>query len=219
MRVAWVLAFISVFVWSAVDPKDYLIWALEVSPAVIAFLVLWATYDNFRLTTLAYFLVLLHSVVLMIGGHYTYAEVPLFTSLWEMMGSERNNYDKIGHFAQGFVPAIVAREVLIRLSVINGRKWLNFFVVTFCLAVSAFYELIEWGVALLADEAADSFLGAQGYVWDTQSDMSLALAGAILALIFLGNLHDKQLAALRAKTLPGSGVDTDPQAAGPSQRS
>ncbi len=199
MRVAWLSIFLSVLLWSAVKPKDYLTWGLEVSPAVIAFIVLWATYRRFRLTNLAYVLVLVHAVILMIGGHYTYAEVPLFESVWELFGSDRNNYDKIGHFAQGFVPAIISREVLIRLRVIEGRKWLNFFVVTFCLAVSAFYELIEWWVAILVDASAESFLGTQGYVWDTQSDMSLALVGAILALTLLSKLHDKQLCALNSE--------------------
>ncbi len=126
----------------------------------------------------------------MIGGHYTYAEVPLFDNLW---GSERNNYDKVGHFVQGFVPALIAREILIRKQVINGQGWLNVLVVLICLGISALYELIEWWVALASGEGAEAFLGTQGYMWDTQSDMALAMVGAISALILLTKLHDKQL--------------------------
>jgi len=125
----------------------------------------------------------------MIGGHYTYAEVPL----GELIGAGRNNYDKIGHFAQGFIPALLAREILIRKCVVHSKKWLNFFVVTTCLAISAFYELIEWWVAELSGESAEAFLGTQGYMWDTQSDMAFALLGAILALVLLPKIHDKQL--------------------------
>ncbi len=135
-------------------------------------------------------------MVLMIGGHYTYAEVPLFDTIKELLSLERNNYDKVGHFAQGFVPAIIAREVLLRKHVVNGNTWLNFFVISVCLAFSALYELIEWWVAVLSSEGAEAFLGTQGYVWDTQSDMAFALTGAICALIFLAKVHDKQLAKL-----------------------
>lgn len=129
----------------------------------------------------------------MIGGHYTYAEVPLFEFLKVEFGFERNNYDKVGHFAQGFVPALIAREILIRKSVVNGKAWLNFYIVCFCLALSAFYELIEWWVAVLTGEGADAFLGTQGYVWDTQSDMGLALLGAVVAILSLSKYHDSQL--------------------------
>jgi len=129
----------------------------------------------------------------MIGGHYTYADVPLFDTLQELMGSSRNNYDKVGHFAQGFVPAMITREIVLRKNIINGVQWRNFFIVCFALAFSAFYELIEWWVALVSDEAAESFLGTQGYIWDTQSDMWLALLGAIIALLSLSRYHNKQL--------------------------
>ncbi len=142
------------------------------------------------MTPLLYLFVLLHCIVLMVGGHYTYAEVPLFDGLF---GAERNNYDKVGHFFQGFVPALLVREILIRRQVVNGAGWRNLFVVSACLAFSAFYELIEWWVALLSDQAADAFLGTQGYVWDTQSDMLWALVGAIGALLLLSRLHDRQL--------------------------
>ena len=129
----------------------------------------------------------------MVGGHYTYAQVPAGDWVQEWLGSSRNDYDKLGHLAQGFVPALIAREILIRKQVVPDHRWRNFFIVCFCLGFSAFYELIEWWVALLSDEAADSFLGTQGYVWDTQSDMAFALVGATLALMLLGRYHDKQL--------------------------
>ena len=185
--------FLGVLIWSGINPKDLLTWALEVSPAVIGAAVLWYTRERFPLTTLTYVLILIHCVILMVGGHYTYAEVPLGDWLRELTDGSRNDYDKIGHFAQGFVPAIIARELMIRLQVFNSVAWRNFFVVSFCLGFSAFYELIEWWVALLSDEAAESFLGTQGYVWDTQSDMGFALLGAILALLLLSGLHDRQL--------------------------
>ena len=189
----WLIIFISVFVWSAIVPKDYPTWVLEVAPAAIALFILALTRKNFPLTPLLYTLILIHSVILMVGGHYTYAEVPAFDYLSEVFGWERNNYDKVGHFAQGFIPAIVAREILIRKNVVSGQRWLFFIVVSICLAFSAFYELIEWWVALLYGGSAEAFLGTQGYEWDTQSDMALALLGAITALLLLSTLHDRQL--------------------------
>ncbi|MEQ8208105.1 MAG: DUF2238 domain-containing protein [Woeseia sp.] len=165
-------------------------------PAVIGAAVLLLTRKRFPLTPLTYVLILVHCVILIVGGHYTYAEVPLFDWIQEAFDQSRNNYDKLGHFAQGFVPAMVAREVVVVKGVFNSVSWRNFFVVCFCLAVSAFYELIEWWVALMSDEAAESFLGTQGYIWDTQSDMAFALTGAVLALILLGRLQDRQLRAL-----------------------
>jgi putative membrane protein len=191
---AWIAIFAGVLVWSGVEPKDTVTWLLEVSPAVVGAIVLFATRRRFPLTRLAYVLILVHCVILMVGGHYTYAEVPAGDWFRDLFDPPRNNYDKLGHVAQGFIPAIVTREVVIRLQVFNGAAWRNFFIVCFCLAVSAFYELIEWWVALLSDEAADAFLGTQGYVWDTQSDMFFALAGAVLGLALLGRLHDRQLA-------------------------
>jgi len=157
---------------------------------MICGVLLAATYNSFRLTPILYVFILLHCLVLMIGGHYTYAEVPFFDGL---LGSERNNYDKVGHFFQGFVPALLAREILIRKHVVNGRRWLALFVISVCLAFSAFYELIEWWVALASGEDAEAFLGTQGYVWDTQSDMGLALLGAISSLLLLSRIHDNQL--------------------------
>lgn len=160
---------------------------------MIGFVLLAATYRNFRLTPVLYLLVLIHCIVLMIGGHYTYAEVPLFDDLY---GSQRNNYDKLGHFFQGFVPALIAREILIRKQVVNGRVWLNLFIISVCLAFSAFYELIEWWVALATGEDAEAFLGTQGYAWDTQSDMAFALIGALSSILILSKVHDRQLEKL-----------------------
>ncbi|MBN2418791.1 MAG: DUF2238 domain-containing protein [Deltaproteobacteria bacterium] len=193
MKILWMVIFFAVLIWSAILPEDYFTWLLEVLPALIGFGVLAATYKRFKLTDLTYILILIHCIILMIGGHYTYAKVPLFDWIKEVFDLSRNNYDKVGHFVQGFIPAIIAREVFIRNTVINTRAWLNFFIVCFCLALSAFYELIEWWVAELSGESAESFLGTQGYIWDTQSDMALAFLGAILALIFLSGIHDRQL--------------------------
>jgi putative membrane protein len=191
--VLWAAIFALVLLWSALNPTDYPTWGLEVFPAVAGAAILFFTRNRFALTRLVYVLILVHCVILMVGGHYTYAEVPLFDMLQEPMGWSRNNYDKLGHLAQGFVPALIAREILLRLSPVDRGGWLNLFVVSICLAISAFYELIEWWVALLSDEAAEAFLGTQGYVWDTQSDMGWALAGAVLALLVLGRLHDREL--------------------------
>lgn len=192
--VIWTAVFAIVLIWSGITPHDRLTWALEVSPAVIGAVVLAATRRSFPLTPLVYVLILAHCIILMVGGRYTYALVPAGEWLQEWLGSARNDYDKLGHLAQGFVPAMVAREILVRKAVVPDSRWRNFFIVCFCLAFSAFYELIEWWVALLSDEAADAFLGTQGYVWDTQSDMLWALSGAVLALVLLGRWHDRQLA-------------------------
>ncbi len=189
----WLLVFAAVLVWSAINPADYFTWFLEVLPAIIGLLVLLATRKSFPLTPLVYVLILVHCIILMVGGHYTYAEVPLFDWIRDSFGLARNNYDKVGHFAQGFIPAMVAREILIRKKVVLVRSWLAFLVVCFCLAFSAFYELIEWAVALASGESAEAFLGTQGYVWDTQSDMGFALVGAVSALLLLSRLHDRQL--------------------------
>jgi putative membrane protein len=191
--VSWILIYCAVLIWSVINPHDYVTWLLEVAPALIGAGILFATRNTFPLTPLTAILVLLHCIILMVGGHYTYAEVPLFDWLAEVFGWQRNNYDKLGHFAQGFVPAIVAREILIRKNVVVTPAWRNFFIVCFCLGFSAFYELIEWWVALLSGEGAEAFLGTQGYIWDTQSDMAWALSGAIIALIVLGRLQDRQL--------------------------
>ena len=191
-RILWLAAFAAVFAWSAIAPKDRVTWWLEVAPALIALGVLAATRARFPLTTLSYVLILIHCVILMVGGHYTYAEVPAGEWLRELTDGTRNNYDKLGHLAQGFVPAVVAREVLVRLDVVPIAAWRNFFIVASVLGFSAFYELIEWWVALLSDEAAEAFLGTQGYAWDTQSDMAWALGGAIAGLTLLSRWQDAQ---------------------------
>lgn len=193
MRWIWIGIFIAVLIWSGIGPKDFVTWCLEVAPAVIGGVVLWFTRERFPLTTMVYSLILVHCIILMVGGHYTYAEVPLGDWLRDLVDGSRNNYDKLGHFVQGFIPAMITRELMVRLRVFNSSRWRDFFIVCFCLGFSAFYELIEWWVALLSDEAADAFLGTQGYVWDTQSDMGWALFGAVLALALLGRLHDRQM--------------------------
>jgi len=199
MELAWIAIFGAFFIWSAVGPKDYPTWFLEVLPATIGAGILWFTRRSFPLTRLTYVLILVHCVILIVGGHYTYAEVPLFDWIRDTFGQDRNNYDKLGHFVQGFVPAIIARELTIRKEVFSTASWRNFFIVSTCLGISAFYELIEWMAALLSAEASESFLGTQGYVWDTQSDMAWAMSGAILALLLLGRLHDRQLRVLAAR--------------------
>lgn len=193
MAALWVLVYFAALTWSGIYPKDALTWLLEVLPALIAFVLLAATRRRFPFTPLAYFLILIHCLILMVGGHYTYAEVPLLDPLGDYFGWQRNNYDKLGHLAQGFIPAIVAREILIRNAVVASKGWLFFIVVNICLAISAFYELVEWWVALASEQAAEAFLGTQGYVWDTQSDMAYALIGAIAALALLGRMHDRQI--------------------------
>lgn len=193
MKIIWLGIFLLVFIWSAIHPADYFTWFLEVIPALIGLVALALTYPKFKFTTLAYTLILIHCIILMIGGHYTYAHVPLFDWLKDIFDLQRNNYDKVGHFAQGFIPAIISREILIRKNIIHGEKWLSFFVVCFCLALSAFYELIEWWVAISTGESAEAFLGTQGDIWDTQSDMALALLGSVCALLFLSRFHDREI--------------------------
>ena len=189
---------LGILVFSGIAPYDRLTWALEVFPAAIALVLMVATYRRFPLTTLLYACIFLHCLVLILGGVYTYARVPLGFQIADLLHLTRNPYDKIGHFFQGFVPALVAREILVRGAYVNGRRMLNFLITCVVLAISAFYELIEWWVALLAGQGADEFLGTQGYVWDTQSDMLLALIGAIVALAFFSSWHDRQLARLKA---------------------
>ncbi len=190
MKYLWLGLFFIVLTWSGINPKDQFTWLLEVIPAIIGLVLMASSYKHFKLTPILYGFILAHCIVLMVGGHYTYAEVPWFDNLF---GSERNNYDKVGHFFQGFVPALLAREILLRKNVVNGKGWLNVFVVSICLAFSAFYELIEWWVAVLSGENAEAFLGTQGYVWDTQSDMGIGLLGAICSILLLSKVHDKQL--------------------------
>ena len=194
MKYLWLGIFFGVLTWSAIDPKDTFTWFLEVLPALIGFVLIVLTYKKFPLTPLLYTLILLHMIILMVGGHYTYAEVPLFDWIRDVLHQSRNNYDKLGHFMQGFEPAILAREILIRKEIVQGsRIWLDYIILSIVLAFSAFYELIEWWVALATGEDAEAFLGTQGYAWDTQSDMMYALIGGITALLLLSRLHDRQL--------------------------
>ena len=196
LKAFWLTIFFVVLIWSGIGPKDQFTWFLEVLPAIIGLVLMAISLRSFPLTRLLYNFILLHCIVLMVGGHYTYAEVPLFDTIANWMGSERNNYDKVGHFFQGFVPALLAREILIRKNIVNGKAWLNVIIVSICLAFSAFYELIEWWVAVASGENAEAFLGTQGYIWDTQSDMALALLGAIVSIIVLATYHDRQLAKI-----------------------
>ena len=192
-----------VLAWSAWQPYDTLTWWLEVAPVFFGFIALfiaWAKYD-WRLSNMALTLVGIHMIILIIGGHYTYARVPLGNWAAETFGLARNHYDRLGHLAQGLVPAIICREIFLRLHVIVKRGWLGFCVVSVCLAISATYELIEWAAALLSAEAAESFLGTQGDGWDTQSDMFLAGIGALITVFLLPGMHDRSMARL-AKHLP-----------------
>ena len=183
-------------IWSAINPHDYFTWFLEVLPVIIGVLILAVTFNKFRFTRLVYTIIFIPCIILIVGGHYTYAEVPLFEWIKDVFHQQRNNYDKLGHFAQGFVPAIIVRELFLRKQVVSVRSWLNFIVVCVVLAISATYEFIEWGVSVSTGEGGDAFLGTQGYVWDTQSDMLFATIGAIIALMVLSSEHDKQLKLL-----------------------
>ncbi|MEO8215706.1 MAG: DUF2238 domain-containing protein [Acidobacteriota bacterium] len=192
-------AVLAVFIWSLVRPHDYFTWILEVFPAIIGSVLLIAIYPRFRFTNLVLTLIALHMIILMVGGHYTYAEVPLFDWLRDVFHFTRNHYDRLGHFAQGFVPALIAREVLLRRSPLRRGKWLVFIVLSICLAISALYELVEWTTAELTGSAADAFLGTQGDVWDTQKDMTFALLGAVSAILTMSGVHDRQLDRIEQK--------------------
>ncbi len=192
-HIALLLTFLLILVWSGFRPFDRFIWFLEVFPAIVGAMVLLALYPRVKLTMLVYCLIWLHALVLMLGGHWTYAEMPLFNWLRDEFGLARNYYDRLGHVVQGAVPAIIAREILLRNAVVNGRGWLFLLVTCICLAVSAFYELVEWWVAVGSGTAADAFLATQGDVWDTQWDMFMALCGAIASQLLLKGVHDRQL--------------------------
>lgn len=194
-----ILATIVIFalIVSSIAPYDRITWLMEVLPVLIAMPILFATRHSFRLTSLLYILIALHALVLIGGGAYTYARVPLGYWLQDLLGSTRNPYDKIGHFMQGFVPAMVAREILIRCDYVRGRKMTTFLCICIALAISAVYELIEWGAAIALGQGADEFLGTQGDVWDTQSDMAMALIGASCAMLLLSGWHNRQLARIR----------------------
>jgi putative membrane protein len=192
-ELALLASLMAVLVWSGIQPHDRFTWFLEVAPVLIGVPILILVWPRFRFTRLVYTLIWIHAVILMVGGKYTYAQVPLGFWIQEAFGFARNHYDRIGHFAQGFIPAMLAREIFIRKSPLSHSRWLPFVVVCFCLAFSAFYELIEFWTALAAGEGATDFLGTQGDVWDTQWDMQLALAGAIVALLTLSRVHDREL--------------------------
>lgn len=186
----------AVSVWSAIQPHDRFTWYLEVFPVMIALPILLFTYKRFPFSRLAYALILVHAIVLLIGGHYTYAEMPLFNWLRDANGWDRNYYDRLGHVAQGFIPAIVAREILLRTSPLRPGKWLFFLVLCIALAISALYEMLEWWVAIASGSDAVAFLATQGDVWDTQWDMFLALLGALAALLLLSGWHDRSMRRL-----------------------
>jgi len=196
--VAASVALLALLVLSGVNPYDRTTWVLEVFPVVIALPLLWLTYRRYPLTNLLYVCIFAHACVLMLGGAYTYARVPLGFEIASVLDIERNPYDRIGHFFQGFVPALVAREILIRGDYVRGRKMLVFVVVCIALAISAAYELVEWASALALGQGADEFLGTQGDPWDTQKDMFCALLGAVTALLFLSRFHDRQILKLQA---------------------
>jgi putative membrane protein len=190
--------FVAVLAWSSLRPHDYFTWWLEIFPALVAVTILVITYPRFQFTTFVYALVTIHACILFVGGHYTYAEVPAFNWIRDHFHLARNDYDRVGHFAQGFIPAFVAREVLLRARIVLKRSWLFFIVASICLAVSALYELLEWRVAVASGSAADAFLGTQGDPWDTQEDMATALVGAIVALLFFSRLHDRFIVRIEA---------------------
>lgn len=195
LKIFILLFFIGLIV-SGIYPKEYFTWFLEVLPAIIGFLVLLFTYKQFQFTNFTYFFILIHCYILFLGGHYTYAEVPLFEWIKEIFNQSRNNYDKVGHFAQGFVPAMIVRELFIRKNVIANESYFNFIIVSICLAISAAYEWIEWWVSLATGEGGDAFLGTQGYIWDTQSDMLMATIGAIIMILFFSKSQDKAIKKL-----------------------
>jgi len=198
--IALLISFIALLAWSGAFPHDRVTWVLEVAPAVVAAILLCATYRRFKFTGLVYFCIWLHALILIQGAHYTYAREPLFSWIRDTFHLARNHYDRLGHLAQGFFPALVVRELLLRTSPLLPGKWLFTLVTCACLAVSAFYEMIEWWAAEISDEAASAFVGAQGDVWDAQWDMFLALVGAMLAQVLFGRVHDRQLARLERKT-------------------
>lgn len=185
-----------VLAWSAIRPYEWGTWWLEVIPALVALIILAVIYPHFQFSRLVCVCIALHMIILMVGGHYTYARMPLFDHCKEWLGWTRNHYDRVGHFAQGFVPALIAREILARQQVLAKRRWMPFLVVSICLAISAFYEFLEWGAALALGSGADEFLATQGDVWDTQSDMFMALIGAVTAVALFSRWHDRSMAAL-----------------------
>lgn len=197
LPLALLLSFLVILAWSGAFPYDRLTWVLEVAPAVAAAILLCATYRRFQFTRLVYIGIWLHAIILVVGGHYTYAREPIFGWIRDTFGLARNHYDRLGHLAQGFFPALVVRELLLRTSPLRPGKWLFTLVTCACLAVSAFYEMLEWWAAEISDEAASAFVGSQGDIWDAQWDMFLALIGAMSAQKLFGRMHDRQLEQLK----------------------
>ena len=199
MKKYWILIilFLLGLALSAINPHDYFTWFLEVFPGIIALLILLFTFKKFSFTYFTYVLILVHCYILFVGGHYTYAEVPAFNWIREIFHQSRNNYDKLGHFAQGFVPAMIVRELIIRLEVLKRGYWLSFLTVCVCVTISVLYEFFEWFVAIVSGQSAESFLGTQGYVWDTQSDILFCMIGAICMVIFFSKFHDKQISKIK----------------------
>jgi putative membrane protein len=197
LHLSLLVIFIISSIASYIGCKEVFTWFLECVPAFLGVLVLLFTYKKFTFSNFSYWMILLHCLILIIGGHYTYAEVPLFDWIKETFNQSRNNYDKVGHFAQGFVPALIIREIFVRKNVVNGPKWLGFIIVSVSLAISAFYELIEWFVSINTGESGDAFLGTQGDIWDTQSDMLTALIGAIIAVIVFSRIQQRSISQLQ----------------------
>ena len=192
-----IILFFAGLVLSGIQSHDYFTWILEVFPGIMGFLILTITFKRFRFSYLTYIFILIHCYILFVGGHYTYAQVPLFDWIKEVFHQSRNNYDKVGHFAQGFVPAMIIRELFVRLKVVNNGKWLPFLTVCVCMSISALYEFFEWFVAVVSGQSSEAFLGTQGDVWDTQSDMLFAAIGAICMVLFLSGIQDKLISKLK----------------------
>lgn len=190
------------FAWSGIDPHDYFTWILEVFPAILGLVALAVTYRRFQFSDMTYVFIVVHCYILFVGGHYTYAEVPLFNWVRDTFGQSRNNYDKVGHFVQGFVPAMIARELFIRLEIVKRGAWMSFLTVTVCATISVLYELLEWFVAVTSGQSAEAFLGTQGDIWDTQSDMLMAIIGASVMVLFFSRLHDRQVGNAMKKPGP-----------------
>jgi len=188
-----IILFMIVLIWSGINPYDQTLWFLETVPVIGGILALIITYKKFKFTTLTYSFIFIHCCILFIGAHYSYAREPLFEWIKNTFELDRNNYDKVGHFAQGFIPALISRELLIRLNIIAKKSWIPFIIICICLSISALYELFEWLVAVLIKQSADDFLGMQGYEWDTQSDMLCALIGATCAILLLSKVQDIQI--------------------------
>jgi putative membrane protein len=196
LHLSLLIIFIIASIASYIGCKEVFTWFLECLPAFLGVIVLMLSYKNFKFSDFTYWMILIHCLILIIGGHYTYAEVPLFDWIKEVFNQSRNNYDKVGHFAQGFVPALIVREIFVRKNVVNGKKWLGVIAVSIALAISALYELIEWFVSVNTGESGDAFLGTQGDIWDTQSDMLTAFIGASIAIILFSRLQQKSITRL-----------------------